>query len=105
MTYDDAIKAREYMLTHAFPMAEAKAHVTRAEARLRHIKALEMKASDQKSAAAQERDAYASDRYGEAIETLFQATVEAEKLKAGWETAKTTVDMWRTIESSRRAIG
>jgi hypothetical protein len=97
-----AEKAVEYLISTAGKLGTAKAEAVRAEAMLRHIKALAMRSSDEKSAAAQERDAYASDKYLVAIDDLFAATRDAETLKAEREAAQATIEFWRSSEASRR---
>jgi hypothetical protein len=97
-----AEKAVEYLINTAAKLGSAKAGAIRAEAMLRHIKALEMRASDEKSASAQEREAYASDKYLAAIDELFAATRDAETLKAEREAAQATIEFWRSSEASRR---
>jgi hypothetical protein len=98
-----AEKAVEYMISTAGKLGTAKAEAVRAEAMLRHIKALGMKSSDEKSAAAQEREAYASDAYLVAIDDLFAATRDAETLKAEREAAQATIEFWRSVNASQNA--
>lgn len=99
---DRAEKAVEYLISTAGKLGQAKANAIRAEAMLRHVKALAMRASDEKSASAQEREAYASDEYLNAIDELFMATKDAETLKAEREAAQATIEFWRSSEASRR---
>ena len=101
MTPQAAENATQYLVDSAFTYAKAKARATKAEAMLRHVKALAMKASGESAVSAQEREAYASLQYLHAIEELFAATEEAEKLKA----ARVRVDFWRSLEASRREAG
>lgn len=98
----DADKARQYLVDSAYPYGDAQARKAKAEAMLRHVKALAMKASGENAVSAQEREAYASDQYMKAIEDLFEATKEAERIKASREAARHTIDYWRSVEASAR---
>jgi hypothetical protein len=95
--------AVQFLVDSAADLGAAKASVIRGEAMLRHIKALAMKASDERSAAAQEREAYASKEYSAAIDGLFEATKQAETMKAKREAAIATIDLWRSINTNQRA--
>lgn len=55
------------------------------------------------SAAAQEREALADPEYDSFLRGLQAATEESEKLNWELKIAMTRVDVWRSIESSRRA--
>lgn len=102
MTFEDAEKAQQYLVDTAYPYGEARGRVAKAEAMLRHVKALAMKASGENAVSAQEREAYASPQYLSAIDELFQATVEAEKLRAAREAAGIRVDLWRSFNANMR---
>lgn len=102
MTEQEAAKATQFLVDTAYPYGAAQARVAKAEAMLRHIKALEMKASGESSAAAQEREAYASARYLAGIEEVFEATEEAQKLRASREAAMVRVEFWRSVNARQR---
>ena len=102
MDQAEADKATQYLVDTAYPYGEARARVAKAEAMLRHVKALAMKASDEKSAAAQEREAYASDAYLAAIDEVFEATKASEKLRAARDAAAIRVDFWRSVSARQR---
>lgn len=102
MTEDEADRARQYLVDTAYPYAQAKARSTKADAMLRHIKAIAMKISGETSVSAQEREAYASDQYKAAIDELEASTLETEKLRAGREAASITIDFWRSVNANRR---
>ena len=74
------------------------------EESLRSIKAIEMKASDEQTAAAQEREAYASQTYRDQIAGL-RAAVETEET-ARWKliAAQAAIEVYRTMESSSRMM-
>lgn len=100
--HEAAQRATQHLVDTAYPYGDAQAEKAKAEAMLRHIKALAMKASGETAVSAQEREAYASDQYLAGIEAMFEATKKAERLKASRESAKNTVDFWRTVEASNR---
>ncbi len=98
-----AEKAVEFLIDTAAKLGEAKANTVREEAMLRHVKALVMKSSDEKAAAAQEREAYASPEYLDAIEALWASTKTHETLRAQREAAEATIEFWRSANASQRA--
>lgn len=102
MTFEDAEKATQFLVDTAYPYGDARARVARSEAMLRHIKALAMKASDEKSAAAQEREAYASVQYLAAIDEVFEAVKAEARLKAAREAAVIKVEVWRSVNARQR---
>lgn len=81
----------------------AKYRAEKAGHMLKHIWALEMKASGEKTVSAQEREAYASAAYLKAIEEDALATAELAKVNSEIEAAKMTIDIWRTESASERA--
>lgn len=97
-----AEKAVEYLIDSARKIGEAKASAVQAEAMLRHVKALAMTASEEKATSAQEREAYASKQYLDAIHDLWICTKAHETLRAEREAAQATIEFWRSAEASRR---
>lgn len=75
----------------------------KAENMLRAIKSIEMKRFNQLPVAGQEREAYASAAYKEAIEQDAIASAALISLKASIEAARTTIDVWRTESATERA--
>lgn len=102
-TQQKAERATQYLIDSAAEIAAAKADLVRAENMLRVVKALEMKHSDEKSAAAQEREAYASDKYRAAIDDLAEAAGDYEKLRTLREAAKAQIEYWRSLNANQRA--
>ncbi|MEO9648790.1 MAG: hypothetical protein ABJ360_22390 [Roseobacter sp.] len=100
VTQQRAEKATEWLVHSAVLIGEAKAERERCENMLRVIKSLEMKASNERSAAAQEREAYASDRYITAIDELFEATKRHETLLSTRLAATNVIDVWRSLNST-----
>lgn len=97
-----AERAVEYLVESASTIATAKADLVRCENMLRVTKSLAMKHSDEKSAAAQEREAYASDQYRDAIERLAEVAGEYEHLRSLREAAKMRIEYWRSMNASLR---
>lgn len=103
VTEDDVHEAMEMLRSTVIPIGRARGRMIKGEAMLRHIKAIEMTFSDSRTTAAQERDAYASDRYKSAIEELAAASMEFESLKAQREASVMVCEMWRSQRASERA--
>ena len=83
--------------------AEAKAQRIHIEESLRSIKAIEMSASGETTAAAQERVAYASEAYRTAVQGLRVAVEREETLRYKLKTAELAIDVWRSWNASNRA--
>lgn len=97
-----AAKATQYLIDSASDIAMAKAETVRAENMLRVVKSIAMKNSGQNSAAAQEREAYASDQYQNAVQELADATAEYEKLRSLREAARMQIEYWRSLNANQR---
>ena len=69
--------------------------------------ALQMRKAEEvkgiKSAAGQEREAYASPEYAQWLSDYFDATVNAEGLRMQYKGLQTRTDIWRTQQSTNRA--
>ena len=85
-------------------LAQARAERVYMEEYRKSLKALLMKASTQSSAAMQERDAYADESYVLHLQGLRQAVEREEELRWKMVTAQTAVEVWRSQESSARAM-
>ncbi len=103
MTPERASKAVQYLIDSAAAYGAARAAAGKADDMLRIIKALTMAQSNEKTAAAQEREAYASDRYREAVEAKFEAVKESETLRAKREAEIQTIEAWRSMNANQRA--
>lgn len=103
----DPQKALRSIATLAPQHAQAKANRVYMEEYRKTIKARLMQKAEQaghKSAATQEREAYAADEYVLHLRGL-QAAVEAEE-KVRWlmVAAQAAVEVWRSMESSNRMM-
>jgi hypothetical protein len=100
---DRAARAVQYLIDSAAEYGAAKAEAARRDDMLRVIKALVMAQSNQSSAAAQEREAYASQRYQDAVAEKFEAVKASETLRASREAAIQTIEFWRSANANQRA--
>lgn len=103
VTEADVDNALDFLLSSAPQIGAAHADMVKANAMLRHVKALVMKTSNAGSAAAQERDAYAHQNYLDAINDEFEAVKAFHTLKAKREAASATIEAWRTMNANMRA--
>lgn len=95
--------ATDFLIESAAEIAAAKADMVKAENMLRVVKSMSMKSSGQNSVSAQEREAYCSAQYKDAIETLRVATLDYEKLRAQREGAKARIAFWQSLNANQRA--
>lgn len=103
----DIFKVLDYMRDHAPLYAKAKADRIYLEEMKKAKKAVLMKEAEMRgfsTAAAQEREAYADAQYMELIEGLKVAVEQEETLKWRLVAAEVKTQVWRSIESSNRAL-
>lgn len=102
ITQEDAEEAVEYLVSHSYAYGEAKAIAQHTGNSLRRVKAIAMKHSGENAIGAQEREAYASDQYKEALKADLKANIEYETLRAKKESKEVLVDLYRTISARQR---
>lgn len=97
-------RALDYIRDAAPAYAKAKANRVYLEEYRKSLKAIIMKEVEPNypSAAAQEREAYSDDRYRQLLDGLRQAVEEEEKLRWRIVAAQAKIEVWRSLESSRR---
>ena len=98
-------RALNFIRDNAPAYAKAKAERVYLENFRKSKKALLMRnaeLAEYKSAALQEREAYADPEYMEVLKALQAATEEEEKLRWLMTAAEARIEVWRTLESSRR---
>lgn len=98
-------KCLDFLRDNATAYATAKANRVYLEEYRKTLKATMMIKSEQegaKSAATQERDAYASKDYKTHLLGLEDAIKIEEELRWKMIAAQAKIEVWRTIESSRR---
>ncbi|MBB5414082.1 hypothetical protein [Paraburkholderia atlantica] len=99
-------RALDFIRDNAPAYAQAKAQRVYLENFRKSKKALLMRAAEikgHKTAAIQEREAYADPEYIETLAALQIATEEEERLRWLITAAEAKIEAWRTIESTRRA--
>ena len=98
-------RALDFLRDNAPAYAKAKAERVYLENFRKSKKALLMRNAElagHKSAALQEREAYADPEYAEVLKALQVATEEEERLRWLMTAAEARIEVWRTLESSRR---
>ena len=112
---DDIQESVDYLLETAAPAAQARANRIVLEHGLKRIKALAMqKARDEHerltnskaplAVTLQERDAYASEEYGVALEGLREAIFLDEGFRARRDAHAAKIDAWRTQQATMRSV-
>ncbi|MGF6837037.1 hypothetical protein QF001_000904 [Paraburkholderia youngii] len=99
-------RALDFIRDNAPAYAQAKAQRVYLENFRKSKKALLMRDAEvrgHKTAAMQEREAYADPSYIETLEGLRAATEKEEQLRWLITAAEAKIEAWRTIESTRRA--
>lgn len=100
----DPQKALESIWKLSGPYAEAKANRVYLDEFRKSLKAILMKASKEKTSAAQETEAYSHPDYQAHLKALQTAVEEEEKLRWRLVAASTAIEIWRSQESSNRMI-
>lgn len=98
-------RALDFLRDNAPAYAKAKAERVYLEEFRKSKKAILMRAAEMaghKSAVAQEREAYADEEYRELLGALSEAVAAEETLRWRMVAAQARIEVWRTIESSRR---
>lgn len=98
-------RALNFIRDNAPAYAKAKAERIYLENYRKSKKALLMRKAEsegQKTAALQERDAYADGEYMQVLDGLRDAVEEEERLRWLMTAAEARIEVWRTLESSRR---
>lgn len=99
-------RSLDFIRDNAQPYAKAKAERVYLENYRKSKKALLMRAAEMrghKTAAIQEREAYADDGYIEVLAALQEATEKEEALRWLMTAAEAKIEAWRTISATKRA--
>jgi hypothetical protein len=102
----NVFRCLDFIRDHAPAYAQAKAQRVYLENFRKSKKAILMRAAElkgHKTAAIQEREAYADDSYVEILAALQAATEEEERLRWMITAAEAKIECWRTIEATKRA--
>lgn len=102
ITDHEAEKAADWLRDNAVDAGRLRADRIYHEEMRKHIKALVMVASERKSAADREADAYASPRYLAHLDALRNAVEKDEENRALREAAAMKIECWRTQSSNLR---
>ena len=107
MSEIDPQAAVDYMVAKAGEYAQAEANKVYMEEMRKTIKAEQMIQAESlghKTAAMQEREAYASEKYIRHLELLRTAVEEREKLRWMLIAAQARIEVWRSQNASNRNI-
>ncbi len=102
MTEDEMWKCHSFLAKTDRPYAEAVANKVRLDRKIKATLAFLKQQSNEKSVGAKETEAYASHEYQTAMEEEFEAVKALELLKAQRSSATLKIDIWRSLEASRR---
>ena len=104
----DPQAAVDFMIAKSKAYAQAEGNKTYMEELRKTIKAeqiIEAEMMGHKTAAMQEREAYASPKYKEHLKALQQAVEVREELRWRLIAAQARIEVWRSQEASNRAEG
>jgi hypothetical protein len=105
MVSDESLDAALRWLTaNAVKMGKAKEDAVLASHMVKHVLHLQMKASDEKTAAGKERDAYASKEYLAAIIDDAKKAGALEVMRSLREAAALKIEAWRSEQANFRAM-
>lgn len=105
ITDDEIDKALDYLRDSASAAAQARANRVYVEEYRKTVKAQIMKEHAELPIGAQEREAYADQRYIEHLIALRDAVFTDERHRFLLSAAQAKIDAWRTQSSNERAIG
>ena len=103
----DPNTAVDFMIRHAEEYARAEGRKVYHEELRKTIKAELMKEAEldgHKTAAMQEREAYAHPRYRKHLEALQESVIDRELLRWKLIAAQARIEVWRSQEASNRRI-
>lgn len=104
VTNADLQKALDFLRDSATDLGLAKARAVKAGHMIKHIEAIEFKASDATSNDKRQADARTSDAYVDAINEDAYAAGELAKLQALREAAAMKIESWRSEQANYRAM-
>jgi len=104
VTNQDLQKALDFLRDSASDLGNAKARAVKAGHMIKHIEALEFKASEASSNDKRQADARTSDAYLDAINEDAYAAGELAKMQALREAAAMKIESWRSEQANFRAM-
>jgi hypothetical protein len=102
---EEVEKALTWLVENAVKAAQARANRLHLEEYRHTLKAMAMKESGETSAAAQEREAYASEAYCKHLQCLKDAVFEDEKYRLYYRAAEVKIEAFRTLQANARIQG
>jgi phage gp46-like protein len=96
--------ALHWLHENALAMGKAVEAARLAEHMIKHVLHIQMKLSDEKTAAGKERDAYASKEYRDAILADAKAAGALAILRSQKEVQALKIEAWRTEQANYRAM-
>jgi predicted Fe-S protein YdhL (DUF1289 family) len=102
---EDIDKALHWLVKNADAAARARAERVYVDEYRKHLKARLMKACGEETAAAQEREAYASQQYADHLKVLRDAVQEDERFRWLTTAAEAKIEVWRSEQANARAQG
>lgn len=97
-------RALDWLRDSANDLGKAKEKAVLTERMVKHIKALEMKRHSDLGVAAQEREAFASKAYVDAVIEEAKAAGGYETMRALREAASAKIESWRSQSANFRAM-
>ncbi len=101
---DEVERALDYLRDDAGPAAQAKADRIYVEEFRKVMKAQIMKEHDEKPLGAQEREAYADERYIAHLDAIRDAVAADERHRFLREAASAKINAWQTQSANERAM-
>ena len=98
----DIEKAVDWLRDSAPKIAKARAEMIYAEEYRKSLKAMLLREHIDESLGAQEREAYADERYKKHIESYREAIEKYELLRAQREAANVKIEAWRSMSANQR---
>jgi hypothetical protein len=98
-------RALHWLINNATAAAKARAERVYVDEYRKHLKARLMKACGEETAAAQEREAYASQQYADHLKVLRDAVQEDERFRWLTTAAEAKIEVWRSEQANARAQG
>ena len=102
---DDIERTLAWLVKNATPAAQARANRVYMDEYRKSLKARLMKASGEETAAAQEREAYASESYLDHLKALREAVEQDERFRWLTVAAEAKIEVWRSEQANQRAQG
>ena len=104
VTEEEVDRALAFLRDSAIAVGAARATLIKAEHMVKHVEALMMLASEEKSVEARKADAKTTDKWVEAVEAEAAAAGEWETLKALREAASAKIEAWRSESANYRGM-